>query len=166
MKIHEGRNSIEWIIILGTAIIVNYLLYPLFFFAMAKDLKMDGLDLVVAARYLGISLTITLIGLTVGFEYMEEMRSDAISGRKGFRYSAETYIYGGFLILTVIGTVFLDGLAIWHYNIKEVNWQLGILILKSGIWQASLMIVTLGGAYLRDLERRRRVGSHAVKVKK
>jgi hypothetical protein len=165
MKIFAGRNIIEWACIFGTFFILGYFIFPLYYSAMAKDLHYKYFELVVAARYLGILALIGLGGITIGFEYMEEMRSNAIAGRKGFNYSAETYFYGSLLILILGSTIFLDGLVMWYYDIREVNWQLGVLIIKSGIWQISSMIVVLGGAYLRDCERRRRVGRHAVKKK-
>jgi hypothetical protein len=165
MDVRVEKNAIEWMIKIGIFLFNVLFMFGLYYAAMAKDLGINAEDFYLQyemGRYLGIVIGITILGESFGFKWLEEYRSKLVARQYSLRALTKAIKYGSIIIVGMAVIIGLEYLALWYYHIRMVNVELGYTGLRSAIWCLIILSITLVGAAIQDIERRRRVGSRAL----
>ena len=167
------RNVPEYLIIAVILLINIIFVYPYMAEAMIHDLKINELFVSLyytKMRYFGLTIAITLVTVTCGFSFIQElvglsrkMRLVRTISRKDFDASVIKVGGRGLIFLGAVAfVVLLEVSAIWFFHVKEVDLELLNLGIKSGIWLLGVLTISLLGCLVLEGVRRKRTGVRAV----
>lgn len=167
------RNLPEYLIGVLIIIINTVVIYPIMSSSMIHDIRITKLFnymYYVRMRYLALVIVMTLIGLTLGFTWIQELRSFAtvhslrntISKKALDKATTRAFRSAIYLVSSVAFIIIVEILAIWYFHVKEVNARLVSLSVKSAVWLLVTLTTSLVACLVQMEIRKGRIGNRAI----